>query len=503
MKKIILLALFSTLLLSSDSELLKRIEALEKELLTLKMMAIENNKEIQKTIPEIKIAVEENTQDIQENIPILEKIEKKSILDKLNLSPELELRVDQFDYKVGGIAGENTLIYSGAYSGQTRRTNYSKHFDPATAIKFRINMDAEIDKQLAFHGNLLFNTSSQSSQRLCILSRDIKSQSATSAFDVERAYFNYVPNISSKYPFTLSAGLLPTTGGTPMQFAQNAKRKSMFPALVFDMNTYGLIGTQELAKDTYLRAILAKAYTLRASFYPYQCNRENIDNANIIGLYADTKFNFLGESLLSFGVNILHDLKAHPYLGPDVDSSDSHILGDVFTFGLGIDIQKFISDDLTFFAHTALSNPHANGAVDDYQIADDGDVSDGLTASGITGFSEADYAQGTMLKQDGYSFYTGAKYDIVSTVSVGAEYNYGSKYWFSATQGAEDMYNKLATRGHVGEIYGMWKFHKNLQTKIGYMYSKEQYTGSGWHFGEPAKKDGKQSVGYMTLKAKF
>ncbi|WP_455756742.1 DUF3373 family protein [Sulfurimonas sp.] len=503
MKKIILLTIFSTLLLSSDSELLKRIEALEKELLTLKMMAVQNNKEIKKTIPEIKIAVEENTQEIQDNAPILEKTERKTILDKLNLSPELEIRVDQFDYKVGNIAGENTLIYSGPYTGQTRRTNYSKHFDPAAAIKFRINMDAKVDKQLSFHGNLLFSTSSQSNQRLCILSRDIKSQTSTSAFDVERAYFDYVPNISSKYPFTLSAGLLPTTGGTPMQFAQNTKRKSMFPALVFDMNTYGIIGTQKIAKDTFVRAIAAKAYTLRAAYYPYQCNRENIDNADIIGLYADTKFDFLGDSLLSFGVNLLHDFKAHPYLGPDVGSSDAHNLGNIFTYGLGIDIQKFISDDITFFAHSALSNPHGNGAIDDYQIAADGDVSDGLTASGITGFSEASYAQGTMIKSDGYSFYTGAKYGITPTINIGAEYNYGSKYWFSATQGAEDMYNKLATRGHVGEIYGMWKFHKNLQTKIGYMYTNENYTGSGWHFGEPVSKDGTQSVGYMTLKAKF
>jgi hypothetical protein len=65
------------------------------------------------------------------------------------------------------------------------------------------------------------------------------------------------------------------------------------------------------------------------------------------------------------------------------------------------------------------------------------------------------------------------------------------------------MYNKLATRGHVVEIYGMWKFHQHIYAKLGYMYSKEQYTGSGWHFGEPAKKDGKQQVSYLSLNAKF
>ena len=487
MKITLIITMLTTIIFASETELLKRIEALENELITLKTLA------------------KENSEEIEGNLSILEKIEKKSILDKLNLSPEMEIRVDQFDYKVGNIVGENTLIHGGDYDDQTRRTNYTKHFDPATYIKFRINMDAEIDNQLSFHGNLLFATSSQSHQRICILSRDIKSQTSTSAFDVERAYFDYTPDKHSANAFTLSAGLLPTTGGSPMQFAQGTKRKSMFPALVFDMNTYGLIATQKLADNTFIRAIIAKAYTLRANFYPYQCNRENIDNANVLGLYTDTKFNFLGRSLLSFGVNILHDFKAHPYLGPDVDSSDAKILGNMFTFGLGIDIEKFLDQDITIFAHTALSNPHPNGQEDDYQILSStlAEQQAGLTAAGITGFSEAPYAQGTMIQKNGYSVYLGGKYEISNTINIGAEYNYGSKYWFSATQGAEDMYNKLATRGHVGEIYGMWKFHKNLQTKIGYMYSKEEYTGSGWHFGEPAKKDGTQRVGYMSLKAKF
>ena len=129
--------------------------------------------------------------------------------------------------------------------------------------------------------------------------------------------------------FTFSFGVLPTTGGTPMQYAQNTQRKSMFPALVFDMNTYGVIATQELWSDTFIRGIAAKAYTMRPNFYTYQCNRENIDNANVFGLYSDTKFNFLGDALLSFGVNMLHDFKAHPYLGPDVTSSDSDILGNI------------------------------------------------------------------------------------------------------------------------------------------------------------------------------
>lgn len=493
MKKIVFI-LFPLLLLASEKDISNRINGLEKEINTLKQQ------------------MRYHQDDLDERMPIIENAEKKAIMDKLDLSPELEIRADSFRYTLGKIAGEDTRIYGNPayqpYGTYQRRDEFSKNFDTAGFIKFRLNMNAKLDENVGFHGRLLFVNSTQADQRICILSRDIKSNSASSAFDVDRAYFDYSPNKNSDYAFTFSFGLLPTTGGTPMQYAQNTQRNSMFPALVFDMNTYGIIATQKLPGKTFIRAILAKAYTLNESFYPYQCNRENIDNATVMGAYIDTKVDFLGDALLSFGTNVLKDLKAHPYLGPDVTANNAHVLGDMVTFGLGVDINHISESKFTVFAHTAISHPHGNGQKDDYQIAlnpNDASqtIADGKTASGDAGFSTADYAQGSMLSRNGYSVYTGVKYDFSKSLNFGAEYNYGNKYWFSATQGAEDMYNKLAIRGDVAEVYAMWKFHEHIYTKLGYMYTKENYTGSGWHFGEPASKDGKQQVSYLTINAKF
>lgn len=463
------------------------------------------NTKIEKLEHEVELLKEQAAQDndyMDKGMDILEKVEKKSILDKINFSPELLLRFDKFDYTTGKIEGENTEIYNsdGSSTGLQRRDEFSKHYKIASSIRFRLNMNADFD-DVKFHGRLIYMNSSQSSQRVCILSRDIKTGTPGSAFDVDRAYVDYTFNSHSAYPFTLSFGLLPTSGGTPMQYAQNKKRNALFPALVFDMNTYGIIGTQKLSDATYARLVLAKSYTLRPNFYPYQCNRENIDNANIIGLYADTKFSFLGSSLFSFGVNILNQLKAHPYLGPDVSSSNSHDLGTMVTYGLGIDIEEFADTHATIFAHTALSNPHPNGNSDDYKIV--APVNAGLTAGKYSGFTEADYASGEMLQKNGYSVYLGTKYTFSKRWMAGAEYNYGSKYWFSATQGAEDMFNKLATRGSCYEVYTTWQFQKYLSAKLGYLNIHENYTGSGWHFGEPAKKDATQSITSLSLEARF
>jgi hypothetical protein len=478
-----LLLLSPFLLLADNSQLLNRINTLEKEVEILK---------------EKKYIHEE---ELDETAQILEEVEKKSILDKINFSPELELRFDKMDYKVGDIKGEETKIYGGPYDGEYRRKEYSKDFDLATSINFKLNMSAQLDEYVKFNGRLAFAYNSQSYQRLCILSRDIKSSASSSAFNVERAYFDYSPNKISDYAFTFTFGLLPTTGGTPMQLAKNKKRNSMFPALVFNMNTYGIIATQKFHKKTYLRAIFAKAYTMRSAFYAYQCNRENIDNANVMGLYLDHKTDFLGDTLLTGGINYLGDFKAHPYLGPDVTTDNSDVLGNIMTLGLGIDIQHFIKSNFNIFLHYAMSIPDGNGNVDDYQIV--APFEEEKTASGDVGFSEADYAKGEMLDETGYAIFLGAKYNVNSDFDFALEYNYGSKHWFSATQGAEDMYNKLATRGHVIEAYGIWNFHTHLFAKIGYMYTKEEYTGSGWHFGEPVDKDGTQQISYLTLNARF
>lgn len=438
---------------------------------------------------------------------ILDQVERKSILDRMNLGAELQLRLDSFAYDNHFIEGENTPDYIADPSGGIqRRDDFTKNYDPASMVRFRFNMSANLLKDLSFHGRIVVVRSSQSYQRLCILSHDIKSANAVTAFDVDRAYFDYKFNKDSLYPMVLSAGVLPTTGGTPLQYSEFNVRQSLYPALVFDMDSYGLILTTNLSsllnQESFIRAIVARAYTLNPNLYPYQCNRENIDNAEIYGLFFDSRFS--DKSLFSIGMNFLNNLKAHPYLGPNISTEDAHVLGSMMTIGMGLDVEEIAETPLTLFLHTAMSLPDGNDKKDDYQIDPDRYVNGvGFTQDNKVGYSEADYAQGTMLGDQGYSIYTGMQYRVNATWHLGAEYNYGSRYWFAATQGAEDMYNKLAIRGHVGEGYLTWNFHEEMFVKAGYMYTQEEYTGSGWHFGEPAKKDATQQVSYILVNAKF
>ena len=444
--------------------------------------------ELDTRISELESDHNSTSTNVYEMQIIVDDVERKLFTDVINFTPEVRLRFDKMKYKVGSFETDHDANHV-----TPSRENIDKDFDVASSVRFRLNMNADVMDDLSFHGRFVFQHSTQSNERLCILSKEVKSSESISGLDIDRAYFDYFMNRDGDFPLIFSFGVLPTSGGTPLQFSEVRARQSVFPALVFDMDSYGAILTSDqtslFGQKSFMRMIIAQAYTLDPNIYPYQCNRETLDNADIYGLYFDTKFT--SNTLLSLGVNMLNDLKAHPYLGPDISAQNSNVLGTIVTFGMGFDAENIAQSGLTTFIHTAVSHGHSNGTEDDYGSGSDGN------------FTNSDYATGELVTDFGYAVYGGGLYDVNKYFTLGAEYNYGSRYWFAATQGAEDMYNKLATRGHVAEGYVIWNFNRHFFTKLGYMYTQENFTGSGWHFGHPIKKDGQQQVAYLQLNASF
>lgn len=101
--------------------------------------------------------------------------------------------------------------------------------------------------------------------------------------------------------------------------------------------------------------------------------------------------------------------------------------------------------------------------------------------------------------QDGYGVYVGVRYDLDDLgLKLGAEYNWGSKYWLAFTPGHDDVYSsKLQTRGSVYEVYMIYdlpggeaisKFGKAFM-RLGYQHYDYKYSYSGMWLGEPQKID--------------
>lgn len=96
----------------------------------------------------------------------------------------------------------------------------------------------------------------------------------------------------------------------------------------------------------------------------------------------------------------------------------------------------------------------------------------------------------------GKFYYLGARYDIKPwRTKIGAEWNYGSKYWFTFAPAGDDIWtSKLGTRGNVYEVYAIQELHKVPISKkgkaffrLGYQYYDFNYTGSNSFVGEPKK----------------
>lgn len=101
-----------------------------------------------------------------------------------------------------------------------------------------------------------------------------------------------------------------------------------------------------------------------------------------------------------------------------------------------------------------------------------------------------------------WSFYGGLRYDLPNgKTQIGSEYNHGTRYWFNFTHAADDaVLSKLATRGDVWEGYLNHQIAKPAQIRLAVLRYQYDWSGSGWHMGEPKALDQPQVLGFPTYK---
>lgn len=114
-------------------------------------------------------------------IPMIVFASSDSIEDKINsLENELKLLKEQvkMNYTTSKIAGENTKIYNNAdasLNGLQRRDEYTKNFNAAASIRFRLNMAYQVDKSVNFRGwHFTEPASKDATQSVSYLSIDAK-----------------------------------------------------------------------------------------------------------------------------------------------------------------------------------------------------------------------------------------------------------------------------------------------------------------------------------------
>ena len=166
-------------------------------------------------------------------------------------------------------------------------------------------------------------------------------------------------------------------------------------------------------------------------------------------------------------------------------------LGDIDLYGIHLQANNLLQSGLDVFLSWGYDRSDPNGK----SVNPGGGVTYGLLSD--DGHD----------RKSGSAIYVGARYTIpwdqLRNPKVGFEFNHGSKYWMSMTSGTAELFNKLATRGDVYELYYIQPVDKNIFFRAGYTHVDYDYTMSGWHIGHPESSKAEMDNYYLLMDCRF
>ena len=310
-------------------------------------------------------------------------------------------------------------------------------------------------------------------------------QPADSVLRVDRAYINWTG--VGDLPVWVSVGRRPTTDGPPEQLRQGLEQRMATPVsfmnYAFDGATIGVVFQNpfEFMGYSKLRFCYGRGFEAGPNDTGNDLNDMDFGGISWDLINKDSRFMNIQSFLAANIVNIPDGVRFANPLEMALDTGDGYLdrenIGNIYH-------TSFVYMDKI---------AHLN-----YFLAG------GWSRTDPSGFDE----MGTTLlgswwddpgAKDGYGLYGGVRYDISGLgLKLGLEYNYGSKNWISMTPAHDDMTQaKLATRGHVGEIYlikdlPVGRFLSDRAkafVRLGYQHYEYDYTGSGSWLGAPVDLD--------------
>ena len=411
---------------------------------------------LEKTVKELKAqSFNSFNDDIEDLDERLETVETRSFTDKIQLG--LGMRVEANDVET-------------TYADGSKPVNE----DIIYRTKLNINMKAKIADNLKFTGRLSSyknwgDSNTNTSAYATIDSRQGRTPDNTSTMFAERAYLDWTINGGATVPVTMTLGRQPSSDGPSYQIKEGMTRKGTYDALAFDGAADGIVFTANLnkvSKGTSARI----AYGIPSNGSNNGSATSTVKDTKVTGIFADKAFDGIGKDNLFQVYHVMaKDFNADS--SGQAGANDVNV-GDFDVSGLMFEVSNMNNFD--FFAHYAKSTAKPNGNTMDMS-SQGGAPTAGLLTS-VAGDTE---------EKSGNATWIGARYNATKTWSIGAEWNKGSKNWFSFTYAPNDPINKLAARGTATEVYASKKINKNANIRLGMVKIDYDYTGSGMHLQTP------------------
>jgi len=522
-------------------ELKQRIERLEKR----KHSSIDKQK--------ISRQIDELNEEIEEYAEILDKVERKSLLDLINLNAELRTQFDWFSFK-----GHDYEPYTTIKSGEEKQENVRM----LPTNRLRLNLRANLSNNFKFTSRLSMMRHWQDDDvpiypELNFMNTARKPHNLD--MKVERAYIDYFFEPVKNFPIALTFGRLPTTDGLPTDLKEDTPRKSTYPGLAYDCESDGL--AMSLLLDDYIslqQSALRFVWVRRVDdntqylmdkklsdkYGVYRVDEDAMDTLNIYIAQFETYLPDPFHKTL-FMLNYLwipnappSDLRYHPdlehfydkeiaFLYPEVPDSE----GSLFKLTCLLECKDFLQTGLDWFVDICFLESKADGALrfmfdpskfvsklpgEPIQARAVYDTYHLMSPNYEEDFKELQKAPPPigLLNNDGQSdqsshaVHIGFRYHLpinqFNNPKIGFEYNYGSQYWFGMNAGSAGKINKLDIRGTVWDLYYIQPINRYFMTRLSYTHIDFDYDdGMSFYHGEPMEIDHRVSQYSFVLDAKF
>ncbi|QSV45521.1 DUF3373 domain-containing protein [Geobacter benzoatilyticus] len=461
-----------TALAADQADLEKKMEALEKELESLKGQMKDTDRKV-------------------------DKVEEKSIGRWLTISGDYRFRYDYLQGRTAKYLVPNPADPMNPFPSASKSVKDSSLF----TNRFGLNLKAKATQNVSVTARLLMYKVTGDQDDAALQGNSAYSFDRAGAFDgtvghvpgdsklaVDRVYATW-SNIMDQ-PIWFSVGRRPSTGGIPSHLKQNQERpgNAGVPQLLvdyaFDGGTLGWAPDIEALPGAYAKICYGRGFESGIQ----DSSNNSLKDTDMIGInivpYDTDAFH------AEFQYNRGMDIFDAPVMltGPYTYLKPTANLGDIDWYGLSFlgKVKNAGPGSFHWFVNGAISKTHPNGDLLGIDGNGDGQVDQNMPVALLSDM-------GDTKSTSGWAVYVGGRYDFESTgTKIGLEYNHGSKNWITFAPAADDMWtSKVGTRGDVYEAYVIQElkfapissYLSKVFFKLGYQYYKFDYTGSNSWLG--------------------
>jgi hypothetical protein len=396
--------------------------------------------------------------------------------------------------------GANAAMVGGLVGFASTVPSYKPKNDTMYTNRFGLDLSAKVAQDVSLTTRLMMyktfgdqtmdalsngSNAPFSADRVGVFDGTLGHVPSDSYLNVDRAYATW--NNLFDEDMWFSVGRRPSTNGAPTNLKYNTEwpGRGGTPALLVDYAFDGMTLGYGLDVDSLPGAYAKVCYGrgFESGFRaPLMNSIQDTDMLGVAFVPIDTEKMRVWLQW-NRGINIFDAPKmTNTYFG---NTAPSINLGDIDWFGAGImgKIKNVGKGDLNYFADFGWSVTHPN-----QNVSANFGFQGLLTGAFFNPEAPSDKTGGAVL--------LGVRYDLPSKTKIGFEYNYGSKNWITFAPAAADMWtSKVGTRGNVYEAYVIQELDAkpiaSAQAKsffrLGFQYYDFKYTGSNNWVGAPVK----------------